>query len=119
MQFFSPADIRFDLVLLGVGDDGHTASLFPHTSALYTQEAVAANYVDKLDTWRITLSAKTINAAHRVVFLIAGDKKARVLAEVMEGNYQPEEYPSQMIAPEDGELVWLLDKAAASHLSNI
>jgi 6-phosphogluconolactonase len=118
-QFFSPEEIKFDLVLLGMGEDGHTASLFPHTAALHASESVIANHVLKLNMWRLTLSAGVINAAYRVMFLIAGKKKAQVLAEVMEGPKQPDEYPSQMITPTHGELIWLLDKAASAKLRNI
>lgn len=116
---FFQGDIRFDLVMLGMGDDGHTASLFPHTEALNTTLPVTANFVPKLDTWRLTLSAEIINAAHQVLFLVAGENKARALAHVLEGKNDPDEYPSQKIKPEDGELIWLIDKTAAANLRNI
>lgn len=108
---------RFDLILLGMGDDGHTASLFPDTEALNeTERLVVANHVPKLDTWRITLTAPIINAAAHVAFLVAGAGKAAVLKRVLQGPRQPHKLPSQLIQPVDGELVWLLDKAAASEL---
>lgn len=108
---------RFDLILLGMGDDGHTASLFPDTEALNeTERLVVANHVPKLDTWRITLTAPIINAAAHVAFLVAGAGKAAVLKRVLKGPRQPHKLPSQLIQPVDGELVWLLDKAAASEL---
>ncbi len=119
LKHFFSGSIRFDLVMLGMGDDGHTASLFPHTDALHTQEAVAANYVPKLDTWRLTLSAQTINAARHIVFLVAGEDKAPALHEVLQGEPNPEQYPSQLISPDEGNLTWLVDKTAASQLRNI
>jgi hypothetical protein len=99
---------RFDLILLGMGDDGHTASLFPDTEALDESERlVVANHVPKLDTWRITLTVPVINDAAYVAFLIAGAGKAGVLKRVLQGPRQSHELPSQMIQPVDGELVWL------------
>ena len=108
---------RFDLILLGIGDDGHTASLFPGTEALNeTERLIVANHVPKLDTWRITLTAPVINDAAHVAFLVAGTGKAEVLKRVLQGPRQPHELPSQLIQPVDGELVWLVDKAAAAQL---
>ena len=107
----------FDLVLLGMGDDGHTASLFPHTEALNDMtHIVVANHVPQKDTWRITLTWPVINQGREVAFLIEGDKKAQVLHEVFEGPYQPETYPSQIIRPASGKLTLLLDTAAAAKL---
>jgi len=109
---------RFDLVLLGMGDDGHTASLFPGTKALHDNDhLVVANYVEKFKTHRITLTAKVINNAARVNFLIVGDSKTKVLKEVLEGNREPDRLPSQLIQPTDGKLLWLVDRAAAANLS--
>lgn len=109
---------RFDFILLGMGPDGHTASLFPHTAALHvTDRLVVANRVEKLNTWRITLTAPVINNAAEVVFLVVGDDKAAVLARVLEGPRDPEELPSQLVAPTDGKTIWMLDRAAASQLS--
>lgn len=105
----------FDLIFLGMGPDGHTASLFPHTEALKEEDHwVAPNYVEKMNTWRITLTAPVINAGRHVVFLVAGASKADVLREVINGPYLPETYPSQLIAPEPGNLTWFLDEAAAA-----
>lgn len=110
---------RFDLVFLGMGPDGHTASLFPHTAALQAgeNEICVANYVDKLKTNRITLTAATINNARNVTFLAGGADKAEVLKDVLEGRYQPDLYPSQMIRPRNGSLLWMVDEASARLLT--
>jgi len=110
---------RFDLVLLGMGPDGHTASLFPGTTALSAGEQIAvANYVEKFDSYRITLTAATINNARNVTFVAGGGDKAETLKDVLEGPYQPDLYPSQMIRPRNGSLLWMVDEAAASQLSD-
>jgi 6-phosphogluconolactonase len=116
--FFGDAEWpRFDLVFLGMGDDGHTASLFPNTAALEESRAwVAANWVEKLGAWRITLTAPAINAARRVIFLVTGAGKAERLSEVLNGAHDPSRLPSQMIQPRDGQLEWYLDRAAAKLL---
>lgn len=107
----------FDLVLLGMGDDGHTASLFPHTEALNEMShIVVANHVPQKDTWRITLTWPVINQGREVAFLIEGTGKAQVLHDVLLGPYQPETYPSQIIRPASGKLTFLLDAAAAAKL---
>lgn len=104
---------RFDLVFLGMGPDGHTASLFPGTTALHAGEKIAvANFVEKFNSYRITLTAATINNARNVTFLAGGADKAAVLKEVIEGAYQPDLYPSQLIKPGNGSLLWLTDEAA-------
>lgn len=108
---------RFDLVLLGLGDDGHTASLFPGTAVVHEAARwVVAHYVPKLDTWRITLTPPVLNAAATVAFLVSGSKKAARLQEVLRGPYQPDVLPSQVIRPGDGRLLWLVDEAAAAAL---
>ncbi len=108
---------QLDLVLLGLGDDAHTASLFPHTAALDdTEHLVAANFVDKLGAWRLTLTAAAINAAHHVTFLVAGAAKAQPLQQVIEGERRPHDLPAQLIQPASGNLLWLLDEPAASRL---
>ena len=110
---------RFDLVYLGMGDDGHTLSLFPHTAALHAEgdRLVVANEVPKLGVNRITLTAPVANNAANVAFLIAGPDKAAPLASVLEGPRNPDEYPSQLIHPTNGELYWFVDRAAASQLT--
>ncbi len=108
---------RLDLVLLGMGDDGHTASLFPGTDALREKEAwVVANWVEKLNTFRITLTAPAINHSANVVFVVTGTGKAERLPEVLRGARDPLRLPSQLIQPDAGSLVWLVDKAAAARL---
>lgn len=106
-----------DLVMLGMGADGHTASLFPRTEALNpTDQLVVANRVEKLDAYRLTLTAPAINAARNIRFLIAGADKADALREVLIGDRNPQRYPSQMIHPSDGSLLWMVDEAAAALL---
>ncbi len=107
----------FDLVALGMGPDGHTASLFPETAALHELNRIAvANHVPQKDTWRITLTWPVINAARSVFFLIAGEDKAQVLKDVLTGPRDVERLPSQLIRPSSGILTLILDKAAASLL---
>ena len=108
----------FDLVQLGMGDDGHTASLFPHTEALNEMMRIAvANHVpQQKQSWRVTLTWPVINAAREVFFLIDGAKKADPLGRVLTGAYDPEMLPSQLIQPQNGRLLFLLDRAAAAHL---
>ena len=108
---------RFDLVLLGLGPDGHTASLFPGTDALHdTTGLVAAPFVQKVNAHRITMTAPVINNAATVAFLVAGADKSGVLSEVIEGPRDPDRLPAQLIAPTDGTLLWLLDEAAVRSL---
>lgn len=106
-----------DVMLLGLGDDGHTASLFPGTAALAERDRwVAANFVPQLDTWRLTLTIPAINAAQQVMFLVAGASKAPTLRAVLRGYHQPETWPAQAIQPSSGALIWLVDAAAAARL---
>ena len=107
----------FDLILLGMGDDGHTASLFPHTEALNEMaRIVVANHVPQKDTWRISLTWPVINQGREVAFLIEGAAKTQVLHDVLLGPYDPETHPSQLIRPANGRLTLLLDAAAAAKL---
>ena len=116
-RFFAPT-LRFDLVLLGLGADGHTASLFPGSPALDEHDRlVVATHVPKLDAWRLTLTPPALRGARHAVFLVSGSDKAPVLREVLEGPYDPHRLPAQLVRPEKGELTWLVDEAAASLLS--
>ena len=109
---------RFDLILLGMGPDGHTASLFPGTAALQEKSRlVVANWVDKLKASRLSLTLPVLNAAACVTFLVSGMDKAAALHAVLEGDAPGEQYPSKLIRPVDGKLLWLVDRAAASALS--
>jgi 6-phosphogluconolactonase len=108
---------RFDLLALGMGDDGHTASLFPHTDAIHEMIRIAvANHVPQKETWRVTLTWPVINEARDVFFLIAGKDKAQPVHDVLLGKYQPEALPSQLIRPRSGKLLMLLDREAANLL---
>jgi 6-phosphogluconolactonase len=108
---------QFDLILLGMGDDGHTASLFPGTDAIQEQqELVVSHYVEKLDAERLTFTPALINAAKHVVFLVGGAGKARRLHEVLDGNIDVDRLPSQVIRPTHGTLTWMIDRAAAAEL---
>lgn len=109
---------RFDLVLLGMGPDGHTASLFPGTEGLKEKSRlVIANWVEKLKTHRLSFTLPVLNAAHTVAFLVSGTDKAPALKAVLEGNEPGEQYPAKLVQPKDGKLVWFLDRAAASGLA--
>ncbi|NIS81213.1 MAG: 6-phosphogluconolactonase [Anaerolineales bacterium] len=109
---------RFDLILLGMGKDGHTASLFPGLGAIHeTERWVAAHFVDKLDTWRVTLTPVVLNAAANVVFLVSGASKAARIAEVLEGPFRPHDLPAQIVRPTNGQLLWLIDEQAAAVLN--
>jgi len=107
----------FDLVALGMGPDGHTASLFPHTAGIHELTRIAiANHVPQKETWRVTLTSPVINQGRKVVFLIGGADKAEVLSSVLGKTYDPETWPSQVIQPKSGQLLMLLDQAAAAKL---
>jgi 6-phosphogluconolactonase len=109
---------QFDLLQLGMGPDGHTASLFPHTAALREKSRlVTANHVETVkDSWRVTLTEPVINNAAEVFFLIGGQDKTKILNDILTGPYDPERLPSQLISPAGGILTLLLDQAAAALL---
>ena len=108
----------FDLVLLGLGRDGHTASLFPGTAALSERRRwVVSNFVPQLNARRLTLTAPLLNHASRLLVLVAGADKRDALAAVLEGPCDPERFPCQLVRPNHGELLWLVDRAAAAGLS--
>lgn len=107
----------FDLILLGMGDDGHTASLFPGTAAVHERvEITLAHHVEKLDATRLTFTPPLINAAREVCFLVGGAGKADRLREVLRGPIEVDRLPAQVVRPVTGELVWLVDEAAAAQL---
>lgn len=113
--FSAPSTVpAFDLIFLGMGDDGHTASLFPNTKALQeNRRLVTANYVDKFETWRITFTFPLLNQAKNVIFLVGGSDKAGVVKEIHKDGSQ--KYPSAFVKPK-GELLWLLDADAGKEL---
>jgi 6-phosphogluconolactonase len=118
-DFFGMSDgpPSFDLILLGLGEDGHTASLFPETAALdVTDRWVVANPVLKLETTRLTFTLPVINAAKAVTFLVAGESKADALKEILEGDADPRGYPAKFVRPEGGDVTWMVDRAAAKLL---
>jgi 6-phosphogluconolactonase len=106
---------RLDLILLGLGTDGHTASIFPGSEVLHeTKRLVAAPWVEKLDTYRITMTLPLLNNGASIVFLVSGAEKAAIVKEVLEG---PKKYPAQFVQPTEGELIWMLDRDAAAGLT--
>jgi 6-phosphogluconolactonase len=108
----------FDLVFLGLGKDGHTASLFPQTKALTEDNMwVVANWVEGLGVHRLTLTVPVLNHARRIIFLVTGYDKAKTLKDVLTGAKDPLRLPAQLIAPSEGTCEWLIDKAAASSLA--
>lgn len=108
---------RFDLVILGLGQDGHIASLFPGSLALReTEHWVLAVFAEALQSWRVTLTPPVLNSARQLSFLVAGKSKADRLQEVLEGEAQIEPLPAQLIQPVNGQVTWLVDQAAAARL---
>lgn len=117
-EYFSVQNPNFHLVMLGLGANGHIASLFPNTDVLEEKERwVAAVYVPELDMYRVTFTAPFINQASQVVFLVSGADKAQVLENVLEGSYQPRHLPAQLIRPDGKHPLWLVDKAASHKLT--
>lgn len=119
IEFFGTESPRFDFVLLGMGKDGHTASLFPETAALTEVKKIAvANWVSKFRAFRLTFTFPLINNAANIAFLVGGADKAETLKTVLEGEFQPLKFPSQAIEPRDGNLFWLIEREAAKSLQN-
>lgn len=117
-DFFKGEETRFDLVLLGLGDNSHTASLFPYTPVLNdTTPAVKEVFLQDQKVYRITLNAPMINRAYRIAFLVYGEGKAEAVHHVLEDKQDINNYPAQLIKPESGDLQWFLDKAAAANLT--
>ncbi len=117
-EFFSTSNPNFHLILLGLGTNGHIASLFPHTEVLNEKERwVSDVYVTELGMYRVTFTAPYINQASQVVFLVSGGDKAQVLEDVLEGPYQPSKLPAQLIRPDGKHPIWLVDKAASHKLT--
>jgi 6-phosphogluconolactonase len=118
-QFFAGRPSSLDLVLLGLGDNGHTASLFPGTPVLKETERWASEvYVAEQDLYRVTLTAPFINRAALVTFLLAGEAKAEILWEILHGPQDPERLPARLIQPQSGELLWLTDLKAAAQVKD-
>lgn len=118
-KFFSAEEVRFDLILLGLGDNSHTASLFPNTPVLYDEEpGVKEVFLQDQKVYRITFNAPLINNAGHIVFLVYGEGKAEAVHHVIEGSKDINNFPAQLIKPANGALQWFLDNAAASNLTN-
>jgi 6-phosphogluconolactonase len=119
LSHFKDNPIQFDLIVLGLGDNAHTASLFPHTPVLKEMKAlVKAVYLEDQQSYRITMTAALINEAKEIAFLVYGAAKAKAVQEVLEGEKDFETYPAQLIVPEEGMLHWYLDEDAAQDLKN-
>ena len=117
---FEKKPIQFDLILLGLGDNAHTASLFPHTPVLFEmKDLVSAVFVKELKSYRITMTAPLINEAHDITFLVFGEAKAEAVFNVLNGEKNIAEYPAQLIEAEDGMVHWFLDEAAAQQIKNL
>jgi 6-phosphogluconolactonase len=107
----------FDLLQLGMGPEGHTASLFPHQPSLHEQQRLVMPVtVPKPPPPRLTFTPRLLNAAAHILFLVTGDEKQDAVKAVLEGQYEPDEYPAQIVKPSKGEVTWMLDKAAAAKL---
>lgn len=117
-NFFGPGLPALDLILLGMGTDGHTASLFPGSEMLLEQDRlVVAPWIDKLKSYRITLTLRVLNNASEVDFLVSGREKAAMLKTVLEGERDPQNLPAQAISPVHGRITWLVDREAATFLN--
>jgi 6-phosphogluconolactonase len=113
-EYFKGQGATFDLILLGLGTNAHTASLFPNCAGLReTNRLVVAEYIEEVKSERLTFTVPLINAARNVCFLVSGGEKAEVVRDVLEGTMNPEQKPAQLIRPIEGKLTWLMDEAAA------
>jgi len=113
-DFFHGDKINFDLVLLGLGENGHTASLFPGTSVIYVRERdVREIYLEDERMFRITMTVPLFNQARNIFFMVTGANKATVLKNVLDGEYRPSKYPAQLVCPENGYICWFIDHEAA------
>ena len=118
-QYFDDQPSTFDLVLLGMGDDGHTLSLFPNSLVLFQNNKWVTEILSKEKGKRITLLPSVVNLSSSIVFLVTGAAKATTLKKVLEGEYQPDKFPAQLIKPANGELHWFVDEEAAKDLKPI
>lgn len=120
MAHFGKNPIQFDLVLLGLGDNAHTASLFPHTKVLYEMKAlVSAVFVEELKAYRITMTAPLINEAREIAFLVYGASKAIAVNQILKGEKNIDQFPAQLIEAEEGTVHWFLDDAAATQIKGL
>lgn len=118
-EFFKTDTPAFDLIFLGMGDEGHTASIFPDSPLLHETESIVKDiYVEVKQMQRISFTPPLINAAKEIVFMITGAEKAPALKEVLEGDYNPDVYPAQVVKPVNGNITWLLDEGAAAMLAS-
>lgn len=114
VNHFNARPRKFDMILLGLGDNSHTASLFPFTSVLHEKQSLVKEvFVDEVGMYRITFTAPLINAAATIAFLVYGESKAEAVHHILKGDSNIEAYPAQLISPVDGTLYWFLDEAAA------
>ncbi len=118
-DFFGSETPSFHLVLLGLGEDGHTASLFPETEVLHEKFTLVKEvFAEEQKMFRVTMTAPLINLAHHILFLVTGTAKAEILKTVLNGAYKPDKYPAQLIMPKTGEVHWFVDSKAATLLNN-
>jgi 6-phosphogluconolactonase len=116
---FGHSEARFDLILLGLGEDGHTASLFPRSKSVdEDQSLVCSSFVPQVEGWRVSLTFRTINNARRVLFLVSGAKKASILDKVLNTKMATKDLPATLVMPKEGTLLWMVDKDAAADLKN-
>jgi len=116
-EYFMDRPPGFDLIWLGLGANGHTASLFPDTPVLKENTRWAAEvFIEDQEMWRVSLTLPVLNQADTVVFLVSGSEKAEILKQVLESPSTPARFPAQLVQPESGNLVWMVDQAAAARL---